>query len=50
MPMKSEKQRGLFYAALKSKALRKKKGLSAMTVRDMVAHDEPGKLPKRAKK
>jgi len=45
MPFVSEKQRKLFWAARKSKRLRKRLGLSEEDVRKMTEHDEGGKLP-----
>jgi DNA-binding transcriptional MerR regulator len=45
MPFKSESQRKLFFAALKSAKLRKRLGVSLAEVKKMLEHDEGGKLP-----
>ena len=48
MPMRSESQRRLMYAAAKDKG--GAGGVSQKVAKEFVAADKPGKLPERAKK
>jgi hypothetical protein len=46
MPFKSQAQRGLMYATAAGKST----GIPVKVANKFVAHDKPGKLPKRVKK
>lgn len=48
MPMVSEAQRRLMFAALKNRKLRKRRGISKKAAKAMTSHDTGGKLPERS--